>query len=188
MNFWIRFLFSAVTWLLYLIPWIILTLLGFIVLPIGWWFGRWRASPIVPGRMIFSPPAWLWLWGNDEEGYCPVDYASAHADWSAFKVAYTWATIRNPVDNLRFVTWLCQPQRADAVRWATRGAWTLVWQGWRARLIYTGTKRSLWLGWHYYPAAKDAEGWMAHGCGFTIKRLLNSEIDPQDSPPLADRA
>lgn len=181
--FWGRFVFSAVTWLIYILVILLVPLLlGLFLVPLGALCLEPEVSPVIKNddgtdRIIINPRwSWLWLWSNQEEGWLPLHYLNDHPTWSQFRAMYAWAAIRNYVDSLRFVGWLSPPQVGALVRWEQHGKMELVWQGWRARMIYHGDRRQYWLGWKYYPEAKDAEGWSRYGCGFTIKRIKNEDV------------
>ncbi len=182
-KFYLRLAFSAITWLAYLLLiWLLPAFLGLFVVPIVYNCGMLRPirSTVLDDKpMIWNPPQrWLWLWSNQEDGWQPDKFVKEHInDWSLFRIVFVWAALRNNVDSLRFVTWLMPPQRADLVQWETLGRITLVWQGWRARMIYRGDVKTIWLGWKYYAEKKDAEGWSRYGCGFTAKILSNTDTD-----------
>lgn len=48
-------------------------------------------------KWISKFPSWAWLWSNDEDGVTPPGYTSR---WGTF----VWTALRNPVNNLRFVS------------------------------------------------------------------------------------
>lgn len=190
MTFWLRFTFGLVTWILYTFLLVPFYVAGLIIVPWGYFKGLKSApSNVLPSPTILAnpAPAWMWLWSNQEDGWTDNQPLQATKSVSEFLRVFYWAAIRNPVDSMRFVKWLMPPQKAASVRWQTQGAFTLVWQGWRSRMIYTGTAYTLWWGWHYYPQAQDAVGWSAYGPGFTLKLLKTADVDPSDVPPKADR-
>ncbi len=68
-----------------------LILLGFIVVPIAY-----------PFRTDNKFPKWAWIYDNDEDGI----YGAAWFNKGVydFKTCYKWSAIRNPVNNMRFVS------------------------------------------------------------------------------------
>lgn len=155
-------------WLLYEACSGVLVLLGLFLVPVAIKLGSWWKSPI-NGQSIYSAPRFLWLWGNDEDGYKPAWYRLITPTWSEWTRMYAWGAIRNPVNNLRFIKCLHPPQRADRVHWIMRGNFIFVWQGILSRLIYRSEKYEFSIGWKYEPEAKDAEGWQAYGQGFGLR-------------------
>lgn len=65
----------------------------------------WRESRIGGGR-IFTCPDWLFLFGNEQEGYLPQWYVERRKGWPWWLVAFEWAAWRNKLRNLPFVPWL----------------------------------------------------------------------------------
>lgn len=163
-----RVIFGALTWVLHFLITMPLVVSGLVIVPVAYLTGQWQPSYIT-GKPIYNAPRWLWLWGNDEDGYLPEWYAAAHPSWGRFRRAFMWAAIRNTVNNLRFVLWLNPPQRVDLVRWETWGHFTFVWQGWRSRLLYSSDSLWVGIGWKYEPKAVSATGWQAYGQGFGIR-------------------
>jgi hypothetical protein len=164
-----------VLWPLYCLMNIVLIVLGFIAVPLAIEFGNWQMSN-VKGILIYTAPRWLWLWGNDEDGYLsPEVFRHAKPTWSKWYTMFEWAAIRNNVGNLRFIKLMHPPQRADKVRWVTVGSYTFVWQGILGNLIHNDANRQAgaapwwWFGWKYEPERADATGWKALGQGFGIR-------------------
>lgn len=61
-------------------------------------------GPLLPsGEQLWHWPAWAWIWDNQEDGVDPMWYRDAHANWPASLREFTWAALRNPVNNLRYV-------------------------------------------------------------------------------------
>jgi len=174
MNFpvW-RFLWAIVSILAYELLTLPLTILGFVVVPVAIYRGRWQISPI-NGRTIYTAPRWLWLWGNDEDGYDPQWYREANPTWGPLRRMYTWAALRNSVNNLRFVKLLNPPPVPSRVKFAAiNHNATLVWQGAFSRIIWTTRTHWYGAGWKYDPG--DANGvsdtdWRRFGVGFGIRR------------------
>lgn len=164
----IRFLWLALTVILYECIALPLAVLGLFLVPLAIAFRQLEPARAAPGRVITNAPRWLWLWGNDEDGYQPDWYAAAHPQWSAWRRMYIWAAIRNSVNNLRFVRALHPPPNPARYRTWRRGVVTLIWQGWASRLIVN--ERTWWLaiGWKYDPDSEPAY-WQQFGCGFGIR-------------------
>lgn len=167
--------FRALLWIPYLIVSLILMVLGLLLVPIAIRFGQIIQSPI-NRTSIFTAPDWLWLWGNDEEGYDSDNARSKfRSDMTEWERMYRWAAIRNPIGNLRFVKWMHPPQQAAKVQWVVRGNWAFIYQGWLSRLVWndfnrvyeTGPYASI--GWKYEAVKQDAEGWQEHGQGFSLR-------------------
>lgn len=91
--------------------WVLVVLPGLFLVPVAILFSQDKLSPVNPGRFIRTAPDWLWLWGNDQEGYIPSWYLqykgwAKQPYWMLYWHMYVWAAIRNPGNNLRFVRWL----------------------------------------------------------------------------------
>jgi hypothetical protein len=128
--------------------------------------------------VIITAPDWLWIYGNEEDGYWPqwwVDEChELHPDWTAYKIMYWWAAIRNSTNNVRFIKFLHPPPRTGGVGWLTIGKLTLVWQGLFSRIIWEDDKRWIAAGWKYeaeYDQSIALEGWQRYGCGFGVRRV-----------------
>lgn len=65
----------------------------------------WRQSRIGGGR-IFTCPDWLFVLGNEQEGYLPPWYVERRSSWPWWLIAFEWAWWRNKARNLPFVSWL----------------------------------------------------------------------------------
>lgn len=66
---------------------------------------RWSQSRIGGGR-IFTCPDWLFILGNEQEGYLPPWYVERRRNWPWWLVAFEWVWWRNKARNLPFVSWL----------------------------------------------------------------------------------
>ena len=52
----------------------------------------------------------MWIWDNEEDGLAPLWYYEKYPSWSPFRRMFTWAAIRNSVNNLQRVKYLnCPP-------------------------------------------------------------------------------
>ena len=100
-------------WVLLLACNIITDILGLVVVAVAIPF---RVPDISKsdGRAIVNLPSWAWLFGNDYDGLL----GDKHGTWAAstpfglpvdsFISMYTWAALRNPVNNMRLVSlWSC---------------------------------------------------------------------------------
>lgn len=163
-----RLIWAIFTWLIYELLSGVLVVLGLLLVPLAIELGHCETSRIT-GKLIYTAPRALWLFGNDEDGYQPDWYRILNPTWSAWRRMFMWAAIRNPVSNLRFIKSLHPPQRADRVQWITRGAFTFVWQGLFSRLIYDGHRSWFAIGWKYEPIKEDATGWQSFGQGFGLR-------------------
>lgn len=159
----------AAFWLLVCLP---LTIIGFFVTPIGIALRRVIPSPIT-GLPIEVPPAFLFLWGNNQEGYSPVWYAEYRPKWPAWLRRYEWAAWRNSCNNLRFVKALHPPPDPARICFSyLRPNLLLIWQGAFHRIIWTRPNGTLLAGWKY--DVSDAVGvrendWRRYGVGFGIR-------------------
>jgi hypothetical protein len=85
---------------------------GFVLVPLAIWFGVTRPSRLT-GRLIFTAPDWLSLYGNEQDGYDPEwAVTTIYKGWPTFWRRYAWAAWRNKVRNLPFVpslAWLHEP-------------------------------------------------------------------------------
>ncbi|MHA6236870.1 DUF7338 family protein [Pseudomonas fluorescens group sp. PF-69] len=85
---------------------VVLLLLGLVVVAVALPF-RVPGVSVSDGRPIVNLPRWAWLWGNDFDGVLGDKHgtwaASTPFGWPAasFGAMYTWAALRNPVNNMR---------------------------------------------------------------------------------------
>jgi hypothetical protein len=147
---------------------VLLDVPGLLLVPIGIWFGG--KSEADYGRR-FDPPRWLWLWGNDEEGYDAPKSYTLYPGASDFWRRYQWAALRNRTDNLQF-TWFCPPPVPGRVNVDYLGNGGFIcWQGWR-HYVWTPlgkSGRAISFGWNYYPtdnAPLEPHDPRRFGCGF----------------------
>lgn len=111
---------------------------------------------------------WLtWLWSNEEDGLFPFWWVfERHPTWHASRLAYVWAALRNPSNNLRFVPFINPVIDPPRVRFRyflagkKRGRITFTWQGPYAGLMWNptfgGRMYRFWLGWKLKP--EDMKG------------------------------
>jgi hypothetical protein len=123
-----------------------LMVIGWFLVPIGLVFEHCERSRIT-GKIIWCPPRWMWLWGNDEDGYRPEGY-------DTFWKAYQWSALRNSVNNLRFVNWISPKLDPKRVQYRKLSRGWIAWQGWCVGLQYG----KLAIGYRVCPY--DAHGWV----------------------------
>lgn len=93
-------------WLFLFVCNVALLILGLVVVAVAIPF-RVPGVSVSDGRPIVNLPRWAWLWGNDYDGLTGDKHgtwaASTPFGWPAdsFLAMYTWAALRNPVNNLR---------------------------------------------------------------------------------------
>ena len=124
----LRLTWAIATFVVYQLVMIPLWLLGWVAVPLAIKFGQWERSAM-NGALIYNAPAWLWLWGNDEDGLDPVWYRVANPTWSPFKRQLIWAAWRNSVNNVRCIKWLHPAPVAERIRFVRWGDSWLCWQG-----------------------------------------------------------
>lgn len=128
---------AAASWTAMFIIRVVLAVLGLPLVALGLNYIRSDDS-VKTGRAILNMPRWLWLWGNDADGLLGDNrgWWDDNADKEVFfgllpllrKVIpgipvldathplamWWWAAIRNPVNNLRYVSWFnCVPSEHD---------------------------------------------------------------------------
>lgn len=180
MKLYQRFLISIPMWVVFELCTWVLVFFGLLIVPVAIMFRQVIPSPI-DGRPITTAPDWLWLWGNDEEGYCsqfakdngPPAWVAKLITSPSFSM-WWWAAIRNTVDNLRFVRWLCPPPDKNRIQFLQGAWWALTWQGWLHHLTVIKFGYEFTVGWKYYPSDKAvtneaAYGWRRFGCGFALR-------------------
>lgn len=127
----------------------VLMVLGLVLVPVGILLatdGKGR-YPSATGY-IRKPPSWLWLWGNDQEGYRPPWYRDLTPGWGEFRRQYVWAAWRNPVNNLRFVPWINPRVRdPELTESYVCGNCVLRTCGPFARILYSAEGGDLMIGW-----------------------------------------
>lgn len=96
-------------------------------------------------------PRWAWLWGNEEDGVAGGgEWVRTRTHWGPWRRAFVWSALRNPVNNLRFVSPFGMRIRPARIRvrgnsvespiadergtGVVRLRWSYVWQGVRAGL------------------------------------------------------
>ena len=163
-----RLTYSPFLWLAYNLVTLVLQVVGFLLVPIAIWKAVPTISPIT-GKAIVTAPRWLWLFGNDEDGYNPEWYEVYELTWPWWWRQWVWAAWRNPVNNLRFVTWLHPPPVVGKVHYRTYWRFTFLWQGWATRLVWISPKGHwLTVGWKYWidDATVPCTDWRRFGVGF----------------------
>jgi hypothetical protein len=150
---YLRLLWAIVTFLMMgLIKVALLDFPGLLLVYIGIKFGGPRFS-VVAQKEVFNPPRWLWLWGNDEEGYdAPKSYVLWPKDSDTLR-RWLWAAYRNRTDNLQFSFW-CPPSVPGKV-WVYYFPWGGFICG-QGLLCYVWTPlgkdgRAVSFGWNHYP-------------------------------------
>lgn len=142
--------------------------LGLILTPVAILFGREVVSPITD-QSILTAPRFLWLWGNDEDGFDPPWYANANPSWSRWRRMWVWAAWRNPVNNLRFVRWLYAPPVLGQVQMVEWRGWLVLWQGWRTRIVSPGWKLTVGFKYDTRDVTQACADWRRYGVGFGIR-------------------
>lgn len=151
LKFWARVALYSPTWILMSVLSLVLTVIGFFVVPLALALARQRITPYSGGEYIWVPPRWLWLWGNDQEGYDPRWYQIYRPTWHPWLRRYEWAAWRNPVNNLRFVKWLRPTPGKARLHWG--GSAMFLTRGIFSRLIVTLDNGDLLIGWKIDPMA-----------------------------------
>ncbi len=105
---WWRLIYSIPAWLLYLVLVLLpLVLLGWILIPIA---AAFKAYAVVPSTLSDQYPTyhWTWpimkLWDNEDDGIVDPGYSSYTSMFA--RIVY-WTALRNPVDNLKIVPYVC---------------------------------------------------------------------------------
>jgi len=130
---------------LYKLAFGLLALSGFVMVPFAIWFGVTRPSRLT-GRVIFTAPDWLGVYGNEQDGFDPANAATLYEGWPTFWRRYSWAAWRNKIRNAPFVkalAWLHVPKgplivserRVRKVLLRTRQ------RGWMIEFEYVGRRR-----------------------------------------------
>lgn len=167
LRFWWILISSVV---IQILVFVLLTIPGLVLTIPAIYFSRPMWSPYT-GRLIITAPPWLWLFGNDEDGFDPSWYEEYRPTWPRWFRMWEWAAVRNSVNNLRFVSWFSPPLDPTMTKVATyRNSW-IVWQGWRGRIITPGYKWTI--GFKYEPT--DPMGILTrdirkHGVGFGFRK------------------
>jgi hypothetical protein len=149
LKFWLKVARYAPLWCLIWVLLCPLWVVGLFLTPIGIIFAKKSAT-----GDILNPPRWMWLWGNDQEGYDPRWYQIYRAGWPRWFRMWEWAALRNSVNNIRYVPWL-NPDPATAevdMHFSSHGA-ILYTTGPFARLIVTFKGGDLLVGWKMPPMA-----------------------------------
>jgi len=146
-----------------------------------------RPSRYFPNRRLLQFRArWMFIFGNEEDGVDGLRGGDPAQTWWAEKTEdcstrgriFMWSALRNPVNNIRYVSVLNPRFNPQKIRYigtdhepvAGERGWFFIWQGlYSAFRLETGRRR-VWVGWKLRP--EDTLG-----------------IDPTDTRrPLADFA
>jgi len=130
-----------------------LGILGLAVVPLAIKYGKVQKD-ITGTKNIFSAPRWLWLWGNQQEGYDSPKSLALHPNMSTFKRRWLWAAWRNKTSNLRFIgLFKVDPSK---VKSETKGnhtvssyKWMCCWE-WRRKTRFTKLGARLTQDWARY--------------------------------------
>jgi hypothetical protein len=168
----LRFAWAILTWTVYQVVTLPLDIAGLFLVPIAIWRGQTITSPVT-GKQIFTAPTWMWLYGNDQEGYdAPLTY-TLHPYLPDFLRRYCWAALRNRVNNLRFIKCIHPPPNPLRIKFVRGWNWWLCWQGPLYGFRYNKRNgAAVKIGWRYDP--DDIHGiryddWRKYGCGFTFR-------------------
>jgi hypothetical protein len=149
LKFWLKVAKYAPAWCLMWVLLLPMWVLGLVLTPIGIIFAQKSVS-----RGTLDPPRWLWLWGNDQEGYDPRWYQIYRAGWPRWFRMWEWAALRNSVNNIRYVPWLHpDPATAEVDMHFSSSGCILYTTGPFARLIVTFEGGDLLVGWKMPPMA-----------------------------------
>ncbi|WP_213881188.1 hypothetical protein [Pseudomonas sp. dw_358] len=104
----------AIQWLFLFVSGFVMDFLGLFIVAIAIPF-RVNAVSGSDGRPIVNLPKWAWLWGNDYDGLL----GDKLGEWAtevpfgvsidSFFAMWWWAAIRNPSNNMRFVSLWAAP-------------------------------------------------------------------------------
>lgn len=172
---WLIAALSLPIWLAYTLLSLPFYLLGY---PICYLLAKreaWEVTKIYP--LTFQWKAkWAFLWGNANDGVVgPQWWYLEHTDWPAWKRAFMWSAVRNPINNFCLIPWLHPVIDPARVRFVGNSddpslksdvnrkpvEWSFTWQGlyagvvWRKQLDATH-HRQIRLGWKLLP--KDRFG------------------------------
>ena len=114
----LNILMACAMWLVIAAVRLVLILLGLVTVPLAIWFlifdcssrQRFTDYPKYGYWLWVSAPRWLWIWGNDRDGYLGDRRGwwadQCNGDHLGFFSMFKWAAIRNPVNNMRFVPFI----------------------------------------------------------------------------------
>lgn len=142
-----------------------LDVLGAVVVPFAIWFGH--DQPDITGtKTIFSAPKWLWLWGNQQEGYDAPKSLELHPTMGAFKRRWLWAAWRNRTSNFRFLGWF---KPTKPVKVLSGGNWKITTSGMLAHWLWDHPEKKKFTA---FGARIDKE-WSAYGANFAWRPYAN---------------
>jgi hypothetical protein len=150
------FAWAGVSTILYDLAVLPLDIIGLFVTPVGIVLSKRRPSQVYPDRVIRVPPRWLWLWGNEQDGYDPADssipigyvlwrrrfFERNPTPFRRFILRYLWAAWRNKTNNFRFLGLFKPTKPIDTEfvgEWtiSRSGALTLVYREWPEKRRFT---------------------------------------------------
>lgn len=194
-----RLCYAIPTWILYILIWIPLVLLGHLIIPVLLVIGEYKRKdsnhwPWLDWSNRYNQayqgfPALFWLWANEGDGLYPPEYAKKYPDWSFFRLAWTWAAVRNPVNNLRFVPLLSCKIDSWRVHWIgnIKGgtpefydektytysffAWCGIYSCYRKQYRNKkGQMMEFWIGWKIWPSDfYGVSAFRKNGAGFAMQ-------------------
>jgi hypothetical protein len=146
----LTFFLASGQFLFLLLSNLVTDLIGFVVVAIAIPF-RVNGISKSDGRPIVNLPRWAWLFGNDYDGLL----GDSHGTWAAstpwglpvdsFISMYTWAALRNPVENMRFLPlWSCPLSECVAT--------------YKGQSFVRDKPESV--GWQFVTIKRKAGGWM----------------------------
>lgn len=173
---WLWCVVSALVYYIVLLP---LTLAGFFLVPIAFIFAEWRESRIYPGRHILAAPDWLFIYGNEQDGFIPEPshIPAYYAEWRfrfarwlpdgvrTFILAYLWAAWRNKVSNIRFLGWP-KIRSGDELEVVAGGSnWYIIRSGWLMLWLWARPESRTFT----QAGARIDKAWSKFGVNFTIR-------------------
>lgn len=178
----LRFIFSAITWLLFIsciqLPAI---LIGWILVPLAAAAKAYEpyegfdgaGTPRVQYRFTWP---FMWLFGNEEDGVADNTY-SKHTNM--FLRIVSWSANRNPANNLRYVKYLSFRITPEKVQYVRGQNWFLCWHGIYSCFYATFWGRELLIGYKVYPSDRLGVPVKSHryksvGFGLQFKRLAGA--------------
>lgn len=133
-----------------------------VAVPLAILFGK--EQPDITGtKTIYSAPKWLWLWGNQQDGYDP-EWAvqTIYKGWSKFRRRYSWAAWRNRTSNLRFLGLFKPTKPIQEIRGKT---WHVQWSGWLTEWFWDHPSKSKFTKF----GARLGPEWTKEGTNFAFR-------------------
>ena len=111
--------YAAIQWTIMLLIRVPLILLGLVVIPVALLY-RHTEIKSEDGQLheFTHLPNWAWIWDNERDGATGDQAGRWHrmqmwGDSDTFMSMYWWLALRNPVNNMRFTSWLsCNTEEA----------------------------------------------------------------------------